>query len=193
MATNDDLWTQAIQEAYASAPTGEVILNTLELRHPSFINLDGDVEPIRVVRDYGELLVEGDPDIYGWELQLEDEATVNPGEYVKFVSMMFDFELPAQQEGSLPTIEIKIDNVTREVSQYLDTAVTYSEPIQVTYREYLLSDKTQPQFILAGMTIQSVKSTVTSVTATASFADLVNRNFPGKVYRPSDFRGLIDS
>jgi len=191
MTTSDDIWGQAIQEAYASAPLEEVILYTLELRHPSFVNEDDVVQPIRLVRDYGELLEEGEPDIYGWNLTLENEAPLNGGELVKFVSMMFDFELPAQQEGSLPSIEIKIDNITREVSKYLDDSVELNSPIELTYREFLMTEPNEPQFVLNGMTIQSVKSNITSVTATASFADFVNRNFPSKLYRPQDFRGLI--
>lgn len=191
MSTSDDIWSEAIQEAYASAPTDEIILSTIELRHPSFINQDGDVQPIRVVQDYGELIEEGDPDIYGWKLFLESDAPANPGEEVIFVSMMFSFELPPQQEGSLPTIEITLDNVTREVSKYLDEAVNLDEEIEVTYREYLLSDKSEPQFVLPGMTINTVVSNVQKVTASASFADLINRNFPGKLYRPEEFRGLI--
>ena len=191
MADTDDIWEQALQEAYASAPVEETILYTLELRHPSFINEDDVVSPIRLVRDYGVLLEEADPDIYGWNLVLENDAPANGGQEVRFYSLMFDFELPAQQEGSLPTIEIKIDNVTRELSQYLDEAVKLDSPIELTYREYLLSNKEEPQFVLNGMTIQSVKSTVFDVTISASFADLINRNFPGKIYRPEEFRGLI--
>lgn len=191
MADTDDIWEQALQEAYASAPVEETILYTLELRHPSFLNDDDVVTPIRLVRDYGILLEEGDPDVYGWNLFLESDAPVNGGEEVRFYSLMFDFELPAQQEGSLPTIDIQIDNVTRELSQYLDEAVKLDSPIELTYREYLLSTKEEPQFVLNGMTIQTVKSTVFNVTISASFADLINRNFPGKIYRPEEFRGLI--
>lgn len=193
MTTSDDIWEQAIQEAYASAPVGDIILYTLELRHPSFINLSSVVEPIRVVSDYGVLLESGDPDIYGYNLFLESDAPADAGAEVPFVSCMFDFELPAQQEGALPTIQIKINNVSREISQYLDNAVNFEDPIELTYREYMLSDKSQPQFVLDGMNIQMIKTNVTSVTATASFIDLINRNFPGKIYRPTEFRGLIAS
>ena len=37
----DPSLTQAIQEAYASAPSDVVILHTLELRHPEFIDENG--------------------------------------------------------------------------------------------------------------------------------------------------------
>jgi hypothetical protein len=191
MTTSDEIWSLALQEAYASAPSDVIILYTLELRHPSFVDTQGNLSPIRLVRDFGVLLEEGDPDIYGYELTLEGDAPANAGQTVKFVSCMFDFELPSQQEGSLPTIEIIIDNVTKEVGKYLDSVVELDSNIEITYREYIINDLEVPQFILNGMSIQSIDSTVTRVTATASFADLINRNFPGKLYRPEEFRGLI--
>ena len=42
---HDPALSDALREAYASAPVGEVIWHTLELRHPAF------AAPIRVVRD----------------------------------------------------------------------------------------------------------------------------------------------
>ena len=47
--------SEALREAYASAPSDVVILHTLELRHPSFIDDDGDSIAIRVVRDNQDL------------------------------------------------------------------------------------------------------------------------------------------
>ena len=41
--------SQALKEAYASAPANVVIYHTMELRHPAF------TAPIRVVRDYAPL------------------------------------------------------------------------------------------------------------------------------------------
>jgi len=46
----DSTLSQALKEAYASAPSDLVIYHTLELRHPSFTS------PIRVVRDYADLV-----------------------------------------------------------------------------------------------------------------------------------------
>lgn len=189
MADHDDIWTEALQEAYASAPTDEVILHTLELRHPSFLE-DSEETPIRVVRDFGELLEIGDPDIFGHLLGLELDAPKNPGETVRFIACMFDIDLPAQREGGVPEVEISLDNVTREVSKYLDAATETRVPVELTYREYLASDKTEPQFILHGLTLSRVKTNVFRITGTASFVDLVNKSFPGKVYRPSEFKGL---
>lgn len=185
----DNIWSEALEEAYASNPSEEIILHTLEFRHPSFVE-DGVPTAVRVVMDPGVLLEEGDPDIYGLELTLEAEAPMNPGAIVKFVSCMFDFSLPGQPNGTLPEVEVSLDNVTREISAYLDAAVGERAPLELSYREYLASDPTQPQFIIHGLSLSRVRSNIFRVVGTASFVDLLNRSFPNKLYRPSEFRGL---
>ena len=45
------LLSEALREAYASAPSDVVILHTLELRHPSFLDDDGQHNDIRTLRD----------------------------------------------------------------------------------------------------------------------------------------------
>ena len=47
----DPALSEAIREAYASAPADVVVLHTLEIWHPSFTE-DGVAKPIRVVRNY---------------------------------------------------------------------------------------------------------------------------------------------
>lgn len=177
-------FTDAIREAYASSDVDDVILHTLEFNHSTF------AEPVRVVNDFGSLLEAateyGGLDIYGHQLSIEDGSTVN------FVGLSFDLELPEQTERSLPELQIKLENAQRELSQYLDSAVEEAEPITVIYREYLLSAPTVIQFSLSNMTINSVASTVRSVTMTAVFKDLHNRAFPNQVYRPSEFPGLVE-
>ena len=174
--------TEAIQEAYASSSTDEVILHTLELNHPSFS------EPVRVVRDFGELLEAateyGGLDIYGHTLGLEDGSTA------RFVGMMFDFELPEQEQNKVPELSITLDNVTREVTRYLDSAVLTDSPITVKYREYLLSSPNTIQYTLDGLTVRKVKCNNARVMMTALFTNLHNKAFPSKVYRPSEYPGL---
>ena len=51
----DPTLSQAIREAYAAAPSDVVILHTLELRHPAFVNDDESPTAIRVVRDHRDL------------------------------------------------------------------------------------------------------------------------------------------
>lgn len=186
MPTTDDIWGEALQEAYASAPTSEVILHTLEFRHPVFGN-----SPIRLVRDHGEEVTIGGETFYGFYLTLEDDAPIQASQSVFFQGCMFNFDLPEQKEGSLPTITVELDNVTRTITSYMDQAIGHRAVMEMTYREYLLSDRTAPQFILGGFSLREVTSTVNRVTGTAQFGDLLNRNFPGKIYRPDEFRGLL--
>ena len=71
----------AIREAYASAPSKEIDLLTIELNHPAF------TQPLRVVRDNETLTA-----------RLEDTAPENPGETVDFLPYAFDLELPEMDE-----------------------------------------------------------------------------------------------
>lgn len=184
-------WDEAIAEAYVSAAPEDVVLSTLELRHPSFVNELGEVTPVRIVRDPGELLSSEDFEIYGFMCTLEDDAPVNPGEEVLFQSCMFNFSFPEQTQTKLPDINLEIANVTRLVSQYLDNAVEGRDVVQVTYREFIYTDRSSPKIVFTGLTMTRVKSTIFKVTGTAGFRDLINKSFPRKIYRPEDYRGLI--
>jgi len=187
------LWTEAAQEAATLAPSDDIILHTLELRHPSLTNADGRPGAIRCVMDHGVLLQKGvppAPDIYGHYLTLEADAPLDPGQAVAFVACMFDMAL-GPQETNPPTIDISLDNVTQLISPSLDAAVSTGQAINVTYREYLLSMPLAPQFKLPDGVLQRVVSTLTRVTGTVIFNDLLNKNFPSLIYRPADFPGLV--
>lgn len=194
MSDLDDLWGEALQEAYASAPAEEVVLSTLELRHTAFLDELGNVASIRLVNDPGEVVeyVDGpDPDITGLYLTLESDAPYNPGQTVLFRSVMFNFTLPAQRGRGVPELIIEIDNVASILVQYFDEAVKVRSPMEVIYREYLATDTTAPQFILPGLSIKTIESTGLRVTGTARFENFANKLFPNIVYRPNDFRGLM--
>jgi hypothetical protein len=175
-----DAWSDAIAEAYASAPLEDVILSTLELSHPAL------AEPIRVVADLGEIIGEADEQpVFGHMLTLET------GEVAKFIACGFGFALPAQEEGQIPSVQISVDNIAYLITPQLDGLLGSRAKLEVVYREYLASDPSAPQFILPGLSMANVTSDLNQLTGTATFADLVNRNFPNKVYRPSEYPGLV--
>jgi len=181
-----DPWSDAIAEAYASLPLDDVILSTLELRHPSL------VKPIRIVADLGDILTEDGGDIvFGHKLKLEADAPLDPGASVDFIACGFGFSLPDQQEGQVPSVTVSVDNVAYLITPQLDALIGVRATLDITYREYLASDPDTPQFILGGLSMTSISSNLTQMTGTASFADLVNRNFPAKVYRPVEYPGLV--
>lgn len=185
-----DLYSQALKEAYANAMPGQVILQTVELQHDTFVDDDNNPIGIRMVRDPGQQL-DIINDIWGWNLTLESDATLNAGESVTFVSCMFTLGLPEQNATQISEVQLDLDNVTAQVSRYLEKAVTVRSTMALIYREYLVTDLTMPQFILRGLSIKEVESNITRVKGAGQFLDLVNQAFPNKLYRPEEYPGLI--
>jgi Domain of unknown function (DUF1833) len=174
--------TEALAEVYASNPQDEVVLNTLELRHPTFVDDAGNPAPIRVVADYASATA-----------TLETDAPLNAGEAVQFEAMAFQFKLPAMEEGQAPQLDITLDGVSGEVVAHLENAVGQTEQIEITYRRFLASNPAagpqdgEPLTLFAS----TAKATLTQVTASATLTDIHNKAFPSRTYTPTDFPGLL--
>lgn len=172
---------QAIKEAYASAPIDEVILDTLELRHPSFVDDLGNPTAVRVVCGYEN-----------YSLTLEPNAPLQGGQTVEFIGCPFGFTLPEVGETSVPQLQIRIQNVSREVTKYLELASVSTVAIGVTYRPYLASDPSGPQMDPPYyMTLSKVVADVFQITGTATINDVHNWPFPAEKYTPERFPGLV--
>ncbi len=172
--------SEAIREAYASAPSDVVILHTLELRHPDFVDEEGVATAIRVVRDRVDLFA-----------HLESSAPQHPGQEVRFVAMAFDLNLPAVDSMPVPEVEITLDNVTREVMRHLDAAVQSQQMIEVTYRPYLSNDLSGPQMDPPlTLVLSFVEANPVRITARARMVDIGNKAFPGRTYTAKEFPGL---
>lgn len=170
----DSTLTQAIKEAYASAPANVVIYHTLEFRHSAFTT------PIRVVRDFANLTA-----------TLESTAPLDPSTAVLFVGFAFNFTKPEVSSAGVPQITIEIDNVDRSIVANIEAAMATTELVQCTYREYLSTDLTAPQNNPPlTMTVMSVTADVFKITATAGFPDLMNKRFPTTEYDAEVFPGL---
>ncbi len=170
----DSALSQALREAYAAAPTDEVILHTLEFNHPAF------TVPIRVVRDHADLVA-----------TLEAGAPINPGQPVTFTAYAFDFDLP-QVDGPAPEIQITIDNVSREITRNIEAAAISGQALTVIYRPFLSTDLTAPQMNPPlHLTVTSIEADQYTVTARAQFRDVGNKRFPGEDYTGDRFPGLV--
>jgi hypothetical protein len=171
----DSTLTQAIKEAYASAPANLVIYHTLELYHPAFST------PIRVVRDYADLTA-----------TLESTAPRNPSTAVIFVAFNFEFTKPDVAPDGIPQVTITLDNVDRSIVANIEAALTTTDLVTVIYREFLSNDLSAPQNNPPlNMTIISVSADIFKVTAVASFPNLMNKRFPNKEYSSEVFPGLV--
>ena len=176
----DAALSEALREAYASAPSNVVILHTLEIRHPDFRDEAGNSTAIRVVRDQQDLIA-----------RLEASAPINAGQQVRFVAMGFELDLPPVDIAPVPEIAITLDNVTREIVKHLDEASISESPIEVTYRPYLSNDLSGPQMDPPiTLVITEVEADVQRVTAKARMADIGNKTFPSRLYTATEFPGL---
>ena len=159
----DSTLSQAVKEAYASAPADEVLYHTLEIAHEDF------TAPVRVVRGFDDITAGG----------------------VSWVALPFDLAMPEASAGGSPRLTLTMDNVGPELMTALEAAAESSAPITVTYRAFLSSDLStavnSPPTVL---TLSTVSATPTTVTATATLRDIANRKFPRAVYREDEFPGL---
>lgn len=171
----DSSLSAALKEAYTSAPSGVVLIHTLEFRHQNFTS------PIRVVLD--------NQDFSG---RLEASAPLDPLTYVNFTRFAFEFTLPEVQNNADPEIIISMDNVAREIEDALAMASSSPYKISVTYRPFLSTDATAPQMDPPlTMTVNSVQADDFKITARASFGNSSNKAFPAEVYNAARFPGLV--
>lgn len=172
---------EALKEAYASNPVGQVIIETLEFRHPSFIDGNGNPSAFRIARDY--------QDVYA---TLEASAPMQPRQMVLFQAFAFDVVLPGFEEGHTPTLKITVDNVGRDLTEQLEAATASQQPIEVTYRPYLLTDLSGPQMDPPiTMTVLNASADVLKVEFNCSLDDVTNIPFPRRLYTPEEFPGLV--
>ena len=174
-----DPWTEAWEEAEASAPPGIMIYATLELRHAAFVD-GAEAFAIRVVTGIDEDM----------SFTLEDDAPLNPGEEVEFKAVPFSADKPEFEEGKTPETRIVVDNVAREMTPHLEAAVQLRSDMTATYREYRSDDLSGPCYGPVTFTVKQVKVNGTRVEGMARIDDLANRKFPNKVYTLTEFPGL---
>lgn len=178
------LYQQALKEAYAANPTDAVVLDTLEVRHPAFVDDLGNPTAIRVVIGYDDIVA-----------TLEAGAPLDAGKAVTFIAGAFNFMLPGFKEGEVPSLEITLDNVSRDITAHIEQAIGQLTPIEITYRPYLASDLSAPQMDPPiNMILTNVKVDVFKVTGTATLNDVHNWGFPGGLnglYTQARFPGLV--
>ncbi len=176
----DPSLSQAIKEAYAAAPANVVILHTLELRHPAFVDDAGNPTAIRVVRDYADLTA-----------RLEASAPLDAGMMVTFIALAFDLSLPPIDTAPVPEITVTLDNVTREIVRHLDAAAVSQNKIEITYRPYLSTDLEGPQMDPPiTLVLTEVEANALQVTGRARMLDIGNKTFPAETYTAKRFPGL---
>lgn len=162
--------SEDLKRIYATAPTAEHYIETLELRHPNF--LDG---PKFLTNQLAGLVA-----------TLEDDVTMVAYQYLPFAVIP-----PRSEEEGNITLQVAIDNSDKQLMEELERlASAPTDPIEVYYRVYI-SGNTQlqnnPPLKLDIMGITATKSTLTF---SAGLANLRTRPFPTSLYTTTLFPGL---
>lgn len=152
---------------YSSAPTDVVIIATIELDAPSFI------QPIR--------------NCTGFE---DQTVTLENSEVVTFIAAGIDVALPARDESGKQDLVFAIDNVTGEAQAAVEHVIENGEAMTMTYRKYLSVDLSAPAETPIRMTVIDANFRGASLQVTCSYNDIINRAWPRRRYTADFAPGL---
>lgn len=160
--------SEAIKEAYASCPVEKVVLDTLEIRQT------GVQDPIYLVKGRTALTAVDEDN---------NERT--------FLPSGFQFSLPPENEEGFRSLNIAIDNIGREVSDFINLAKSEQVPVEMIYRPYVSDDLTTPAMIPPlVLYLKEIQATNFQVTGRATFFDIINKKFPSELYTRARFPAL---
>lgn len=162
--------SQAMAEAYASAPAQRAVLQTLTLTHSAF---DADVH---IVADHA-----------AFTAKLEDGVTE-----VTFQPVAVQMEWPEESDAAaVPSVRLAIDGVSQVVLPQLDLALSTIEPIIVTPRVYASDEPDGPAHnVAANFELTSATVTETRVSCAAAVDDAANVSYPAVTYTRAMYPGL---
>jgi hypothetical protein len=155
------------------------VVNTLEFRHPAFVDDAGQPAAARVVHAHAAVTA-----------TLEAGAPADGGQAVVFQPLAFTARLPEQGSSGSPSCDIVVANVARILVPYLEKAALNPAPIEVTYRQYLSSELSAPAWVVGGLMVKTSHAGITRVTATAGYEDFVNKPHCANTYTTAEFPGL---
>ena len=144
---------------YSSAPAAEVIISTLEIKHPTAF------ETIRICDGFEDQTV-----------TLEDDSVVT------FLAGGIDIALPKKDTSGQQTLAFAIDNVTGEAERAVDAAIEAGGQVTVIFRPYLYSDLSAPAEPPLVLTMVGGQFEGSVVQIEAAYFDLLNTAWPRKRY-----------
>lgn len=160
--------SEAIKEAYVVCPTNKVIYDTIEIRQENVQS------PIYLVKSRTELI-----------------ATDEDGVERTFRPSGFQFTLPPENEEGFRSLNIAIDNIGREIGDFIEVAKSERVPVEVIYRPYLSDDLSAPHMNPPlVLYLKDIQTTTLQVTGRATFLDIVNKHFPTERYTRDRFPAL---
>lgn len=154
-----------LAEVYASAPAGELIISTLDIRiagQPPILICDG----------------------------FEDQLLGVNGEYLLFTAGSLSVALPSKNNTGRQTLNFGVAGVSTIVDRYFDLAEETGQSVTATYREYLESDKSQPSRTPYVMQLLGGSIEGDEASLSAAFFDLLNLRWSRQVYTAENAPGI---
>lgn len=187
---SDPSLSEALADAYASAPSDTVLIHTLSIYYAGLL-VDGQPSEIYIYNGFT-----GDEDLpdggYTKQFRIEDGARANAGAVVDAIACPFDIILPNVASQQTVKGQLQVDGVGSELSGPLMEAVALGSGIEITYRPYLTGlELDGPQMLPPIVfTLTNVQLTLTRVSGDISVANIGMRRFPGDSYRAAQFPAL---
>ncbi len=165
--------SEDLKIARVSAPHDVVIVDTIELRHPSFpanIYLTNQKEDFTAA--------------------LEPDAGVSPLT-VLFRHAGFKITLPKMGTNGVQTLNLAMSNLDREVSRHLEIALLNPVPIEVFYRPYIYDKWDSPAEIPPRkLSLDSAVVDALVANGRATTIDWINKKLHKLIYDVERFPGL---
>lgn len=117
-------------------------------------------------------------------------ATLETDETVTFTGADWVGSLAKRDSSGVQGVQFAVNAEDGSVLRLIDIAIDGAEKVFVDYREYLESDLSTPARAVETMTMTTYSFNNPSLTAGASFHDLVNKAWPKRRYTQAKFPGM---
>lgn len=182
--------SEALQDAYASAPADRAIINTLSIWYDG-LEVEGDPSEIYIYDGFAGNRETADG-VPLKDFRLEAAARYAGGGVVEFIAVPFDVTMPQVASQQIVKAQLMVDGVGREIADAMMSAIALGKSIEVTYRAFLEGmEYDGPQndpplvFHLSNVQINAVQ-----VRGDITPINVGGRRFPGESYRPSRFPAI---
>ena len=151
------------------ACTGEAFIILLSIEHPSL------TPPARISNDPTQLLPIA-----------QVRGTISNGD--EYVYLPFEFIFPNQESDTSPIAQLRIDNVSREISTIIDSI---SSPPTIQIQVVLSSTPDIVELVLRDFKLQRTEWNILTVTGDITVEHFEQEPFPAGRFNPSGFPGLF--
>lgn len=175
-------FTEALAEAIALAPAEEVQIDTLEIRHETFVDDFGNPDSIWITTNQEDVLA-----------PIEASAPLKGGQTIRFLSFAFKFKLGRIEPGTGAELTIEIDGVDGRIIEALDRAIVEPTKITMVYRVFVSSDlEDGPQRLPPdAYVLNDCETNVAKIVGRARVEIDMNGPFPRHLYTANEYAGLI--